>query len=233
MDLVSVILPTYNERVAIIPHIDAVATELQRLQIPFEIIVADDASPDGTGAAVSRYAEHHPQHKIILVERTQDHGLGLSIADGIRHATGSIIVGMDADGNHDPGTLGAILNGLQHAQLVVASRFVKNGGMATWYRYYPTLVINYCFYLLGMPILDNTSGYYAIKKKDLVALDLKKIYYGYGDYHLRLVHYANKAKYKILEVSTIYKERLGGASKSQLLRMLWSYSKEIIRLRGG
>ncbi len=231
MDTVSVILPTYNERTAIISLLKRLHTEFHKLHQPYEVIVCDDCSQDGTADLVSSYANKHRDRVVRVIRRTQKPGLAFSIADGIRAATGPIIIGMDADGNHDPATIPSLLSHIQEAQLVVASRFIKGGGMSQKIRYYPTFLLNLFFSIVGMPVLDSTSGYYACRKSDLMRLNLPSIYYGYGDYHLRLVHYAKKKKYIILEVPTRYGNRIGGVSKSRLFSMLISYTKEVMRLQ--
>lgn len=231
MDYISVILPTFNEREAIVPHAQHVSKVLTKAGYKHEVLVVDDDSPDGTAKVVAEAGKKNKNIKIKV--RTKNHGLGLSIGDGVRAAKGNIIVGMDADGNHDPNDLPNLLANLQgHTKLVVASRFAGDGGMKGW-RMIPTFLFNAMFRLFGLPIWDNTSGYYAVHKDDLEKLGLKKIYYGYGDYHLRLVFYAAKAGWKIVEVPTTYQARLGGVSKSKLAKMALSYTKEAYRLRFG
>jgi len=189
----------------------------------------DDNSTDNTAVYVRKLQKSLPHLHIIV--RKKNRGLGSSIKDGILASQGSIIVGMDADFNHDPNTLPFLLQTLQTCDLVVASRFKKGGGMADGIRMLPTFLFNGFFRILGMPIWDNTSGYYAIRKKTLLNLGLDRIYYGYGDYHLRLVAFAHKTKLQITEVPTYYKKRLGGVSKSKFLNMIVSYTKEVFRLR--
>lgn len=231
MDFVSVILPTFNEREAIVPHAEHVSKVLAKAGYKHEVLVVDDDSPDGT-AEVVRKAGTKNQNIRVLV-RKKDHGLGLSIGDGVRKARGNIIIGMDADGNHDPEDMPNMLKHLQgETKLVIASRFKGNGGMSGWRRL-PTFLFNAMFRLFGLPIWDNTSGYYAVHKTDLVQLGLERIYYGYGDYHLRLVFYAAQAGWKMVEVPTTYQARLGGQSKSKLLQMAIEYTKEAWRLRFG
>lgn len=195
------------------------------------MLVIDDNSPDGTAEAVRQLGTKYPQVKVIV--RTKDRGLGLSIGRGVEESQGNIIVGMDADGNHDPEDLPVLLKNLRgETRLVVASRFAGDGGMKGW-RMLPTFLFNAMFRLFGLPIWDNTSGYYAVRKDDLVTLGPKRIYYGYGDYHLRLVFYAAQAGWKMVEVPTTYQARLGGQSKSKLLNMAVEYTKEAYRLRFG
>lgn len=228
---ISIILPTYNEREAIVPLIKRIIKPLETGGYSYEIVVVDDNSPDGTGSVVAAMGKQNPGVRVIV--RTKDRGLGLSIGRGIREARGRIIVGMDADGNHDPEDLLKLLRALRgEVKLVVASRFMAEGGMKGW-RMGPTFLFNAMFRLFGLPIWDNTSGYYAVKRSDLVKLGLKRIYYGYGDYHLRLVYFAHKAGWNITEVSTQYQDRLGGQSKSKLIKMALEYTLEAFRLRFG
>jgi len=231
MDFVSVILPTYNEAEAIVPHAEHVSKVLSEAGYKHEVLVVDDDSPDGTAEIVRQAGKRNKNIKVLV--RTKNHGLGLSIGDGVRAAEGNIIIGMDADGNHDPSDMPNMLKHLTgETKLVVASRFKGSGGMSGW-RMLPTFLFNAMFRLFGLPIWDNTSGYYAVRKTDLEGLGLERIYYGYGDYHLRLVFYAAKAGWKTIEVPTTYQARLGGASKSKLLQMTVEYTKEAYRLRFG
>ncbi|MFH2085502.1 MAG: glycosyltransferase [bacterium] len=231
MDFVSVILPTFNEKDAIVPHALHVSKVLSKAGYMHEVLVVDDDSPDGTAEVVRKAGIRNKDIRIIV--RKQNHGLGLSIGDGVRKAQGNIIIGMDADGNHDPEDMPNMLKHLKDGtRLVVASRFKGEGGMKGW-RMLPTFLFNAMFRLFGLPIWDNTSGYYAVRKADLEQLGLKRIYYGYGDYHLRLVFYAKQAGWKTIEVPTHYQPRLGGVSKSKLVKMGITYTLEAWRLRFG
>lgn len=196
-----------------------------------EVLVVDDDSPDGTAQVVQELGTRNQNIRVLV--RKKNHGLGLSIGDGIRQARGNIIIGMDSDGNHDPGDMPNMLKQLKgEVKLVVASRFKGDGGMKGW-RMIPTFLFNAMFRLFGLPIWDNTSGYYAVRKTDIEKLGIKRIYYGYGDYHLRLVFYGARAGWKMLEVPTTYQPRLGGASKSKLWQMAIEYTREAYRLRFG
>lgn len=226
---VSVILPTYNESQAIVAHASHVSRVLTKAGFTHEVLVVDDDSPDGTAEIVKNQSKKNQNIKVIV--RKSNHGLGLSIGEGVMAAKGKIVVGMDADGNHDPKDLPNLIQNLRgDVKLVVASRFKGDGGMKGW-RMIPTFLFNAMFRLFGLPIWDNTSGYYAVRKADILRLGVKRIYYGYGDYHLRLVFYAAKAGWKMVEVPTTYQARLGGESKSKLGKMAIEYTKEAWRLR--
>lgn len=231
MEMISVILPTYNEKEAIVSHANHVSAVLTKAGYKHEVIVVDDDSPDGTAVVARKASQKNKNIKVTV--RKNNHGLGLSIGEGIRLAKGTIIIGMDSDGNHDPRDLPRMLKALtEPTKLVVASRFARNGGMAGW-RMIPTFLFNAMFRLWGLPIWDNTSGYYAVSKKDLISLGVERIYYGYGDYHLRLLWYAKENNWIIKEIPTTYQARIGGETKSKLSKMAVDYTREVMRLKRG
>lgn len=208
---------------------ECVSSVLKKTKETFEIIVVDDHSPDGTGDFVKNHAKTHPNIHVLI--RRKEPGLGKSIGEGIKRAKGDIIIGMDADFNHDPLTIKLLVDGLEKADLVVASRFMKKGGMEDTVRFLATYFFNKVTLLFGFPNTDNTSGFYAIKKQVIDTLGIDRIYYGYGDYHLRLVYFTKKHGYSILQVPTYYQQRKSGESKSKLIEMGIVYLKEIFRLR--
>lgn len=228
MPLISVIVPTYNEAQNIIPLLEKISKSLFPIKKTFEIIVVDDNSPDKTGDIVKKYSESHPLISVII--RRSDRGLGKSIGEGIRNAKGNIVVGMDADFNHNPETIPLLINGLEKADLVVASRFIKGGGMDDKKRFLLTLIFNKFCEIIGFPKTDNTSGFYAVKRRVLDKIGINNIYYGYGDYHLRLVYFVKKLKHSIAQVPSYYKERYSGQSKSKMMEMAIKYTQESLRL---
>lgn len=228
MSLISIIVPTYNEAQNIIPLLKKISKTLSLLAKKFEIIVVDDNSPDKTGEIVNKYTKINPLVSVII--RTKDRGLGKSIGAGIKKASGDIIVGMDADFNHDPKVIPVLVKGLEKSDLVVASRFIKGGGMQDKKRFIFTLLFNKFCETIGFPKTDNTSGFYSVRKKTLDKIGIDSIYYGYGDYHLRLVYFIKKLNYSIAQVPSYYKERYSGQSKSKMIEMAIKYTKEALRL---
>lgn len=224
---ISIILPSYNERENLVRLIPSLRTTIQRMhQGNAEIIVVDDNSPDGTATVLRRKFGN----SITLVVRKNARGLGSAILTGLRVATGERIIGMDADGNHDPRSIPSLLNGLCTADLVVGSRFVPGGGMNDPFRCVTSRWFNRWLSHIGFPVLDATSGYYAVRKNALAKLPLTTIYRGYGEYHMRLVWYAKKHGLRIGEIPVRYGNRRYGQSKSRLLIMLGTYTKTALRL---
>ena len=215
----TIIIPTYNERLNICLLIKKIINILKK---DFEIIVVDDNSPDKTAKEVKKCFKNKKEIKVFVRKKERD--LGSAILFGIKKTKGEIIVGMDADFNHPPELLPKLIKETEKFDFVVASRFIKGGGMEDKIRYFFTFIFN--FFLknfLGFPTMDNMSGFYAIKKEKLNLLPLKKIYYGYGEYHIRLVWYAKNMYFKIKEVPVFYPKRKFGKSKSNLIKMFFRY----------
>lgn len=228
--LVSIILPTFNEAENITPLLSQLIKVLSRICGPkFEIIVIDDNSPDQTFQKVQQFSTRH--HQIRGYRHPGPPELGDSILTGIKQARGQFIIGMDADFNHDPVVIRQLLKTLRKTNLVIASRFIPGGGMADKWRYLTSLAFNLLLRIgFGFPILDNTSGFYAIRRSDLLMLQPDQIYRGYGEYHLRLLAFAQKSKYLIAEVPVFYQNRIKGESKSNFIKMIPIYLKTAYHL---
>lgn len=224
----SIILPTYNEAETIVQTVRTIQKVCQKQS--YEIIIVDDHSPDGTARLIGKNFSGNPV--IRPLTNPGKRSLGLSILYGIKHSRGDIIVGMDADGNHDPALIPPLIKKLQDADLVVASRFLSGGGMKDIKKYINSFLYNKMLrIMLGFPLADNTSGYYAIRRHTLLSLRPSAMYYGYGEYHLRLVWRAFKKELTIVEIPVYYGDRGGGRSKSHALPMAYSYFMTALKLR--
>lgn len=240
---VSVVLPTYNERDNICDLIDAIWQELEPLGWRFEVLVVDDNSPDGTAEVVrTRFAAvegcmpdvaSKPQ-SVRLCVRTADKGLAKSIRHGLEIARGQTLVVMDTDFNHDPAMIPQMVDLLRYYDLVIGSRFVMRGGMEDMLRYRFSLFYNvFIRALLHTQIQDNLSGFFAVRRDRLLQLQplFPRIFYGYGDYFIRLLLTAWRSNWKILEVPVFYILRRHGASKTGFWRIFRDYTAAVLRLR--
>ena len=225
----SVILPTYNEAGNIIALIKEIASVLKTAKLKGEIIVVDDDSSDGTAKLVVQN-----YHKVEVIVRKKDRGLAKSILEGIRKSSGNIVLVMDTDFNHDPKEIPKLVAELNHSDLVIGSRYIKGGGMENRVRYWLSYLFNiYIRILLGSPAHDNLSGYFAAKRLAMLRLPQERIFYGFGDYFIRLIYYYHMNKARITEVPVYYKNRSYGASKSRFLRLFMSYTYYTLKLRFG
>jgi dolichol-phosphate mannosyltransferase len=224
-------LPTYNEKENIGDLIQTILDVLSPLPIKVQIIVVDDNSPDGTADVVRKRFSAQPEVSLIL--RKEERGLATAIAKGIDQSKANIIAVMDTDFNHNPKDLAKLLEQIPEADMVIGSRYISGGGMKTSrLRYLGSWVFNIFIRLvLGSPVKDNLSGFIVIKKKLLAQLKNRSIFYGYGDYCIRLIHFARKAGFVIREVPVIYEFRLGGESKTDFVKYVVSYVKTTLVLR--
>jgi dolichol-phosphate mannosyltransferase len=221
---VSIILPTYCERGNIGDLIDAI--EAVSLPNPWEteIIVVDDNSPDGTAELVQKRQTQAPVDIHCFI-RTDERGLATAIRFGIQHCTGDVIVVMDTDFNHDPQMIPQMVKLLEFYDLVIGSRFVMGGGMEDRQRYFYSLVYNlFVRMTLRLQIQDNLSGFFAIRREKLLAMNQTKIFRGYGEYFIRLLFAARRSGYHMLEVPVFYILRRHGESKSRFWSMVRDYT---------
>ena len=226
---ISVVIPTFNEKGNASRLVSRLLYLGKKNLIDVEVIVVDDDSQDKTGERLKSKFKSNRRVKVFI--RKSERGLSSAILHGIKKTRGDIIVGMDADFNHDPDLLPTLVNNLQRSELAVASRLAKGGGMQDLSRILPTYVFNsFLKWVLSFPTMDNMSGYYAIRRRHLFALPLKQIYRGYGEYHLRLLYLAKKAGLRIAEIPYYSPLRTRGKSKSKLVNMFFDYLKVAFRL---
>lgn len=243
---VSVVLPTYNERDNICDLIDAIQRELEPTGLAYEMLVMDDSSPDGTAVTVrERYGlrsldEHNATGsvsqcgRVRVHVRTHDRGLAQSIRDGLERADGATLVVMDTDFNHDPAMIPQMVDLLRYYELVIGSRYVMRGGMEDTTRQWLSMFYNmFIRFFLNTQIHDNLSGYFAVRRTRLLELTPKfdKIFYGYGDYFIRLLLLAWRNGWTILEVPVFYILRRHGDSKTGFWRVFRRYTAAVLRLR--
>ncbi len=228
---ISVILPTYCERDNIGNLISAIETSLLPLGRELEILVVDDNSPDGTAEAVRAHPPR-PGVEVKCFVREQERGLATAIRCGIQQSDGDRIVVMDTDFNHSPTNIPQMVKLLDEYDLVIGSRFVTGGGMEDRKRYFFSLVYNWFIQLvLWHGIHDSLSGFFAMRRASLLALDLGGIFRGYGEYFIRLTYLAFRWKLKIIEVPVFYTLRQHGFSKSRFGSMLRDYTLTALSIR--
>jgi dolichol-phosphate mannosyltransferase len=124
-----VVLPTYNEAENVLPLGADVLAQDARL----DVLVVDDASPDGTGDLVETARRSEP--RLHLLRRPGKLGLGTAYLDGFRHGLErgyDRVLTMDCDYSHHPRYLPHMLEVADQADLVIGSRYVAGGGVANW-----------------------------------------------------------------------------------------------------
>jgi len=228
--MVSVVLPTYNEREGIGELVAEILAVAGAAALPVEVLVVDDDSPDGTAAHVQTAFRGEPAVRVIV--RRDARGLASAIHRGITEARGDVVVLMDSDGNHDPALLPLMVRCAQDFDVVIGSRYVLGGGMLTsQFRYWASYAFNVLIrVMLRLNIHDNLSGYLAFRPALLRGLAPETIFYGYGDYAIRLLHAVVRRGARVLEIPTVYRFRKGGESKTEFSKYLWTYLGSVCRL---
>jgi len=229
MQRVSIILPTYNEVGNIVDLVRSILTVVPP-QFAAEVIVVDDNSPDGTYMKVRDTFADNPQ--VVAILRTQDRGFAKSIRTGLEVATGERIIIMDSDLTHDPIEIPRLLHVGEVYDVVSGSRFCPGGRMSDTGHYVASMVYNWVLRIfLRTQVQDNLGGYYTARRADLLKLPLNEIFYGYGEYYFRLLHFAQRYGMSIVEIPAQYLPRGSGTSQSNWMRMIFSYAAAAIQLK--
>lgn len=228
---VSVILPTYNERENIVSLVGSLSEQMLAHAFDYEIVIVDDNSPDGTAEVVRAHCGTVVPVKLIV--RKDKRGLATAIKAGVRAATGDVILIMDADFSHDPRDALKLVSQVWEYDIVNGSRFLKGGGfeVRTVGRVMSLLINRFLRLVLHLDTTDNTMGFLAIKRSLLTRLDVDAIFYGYGDFHFRLMYYAARNGATFVEVPVVYKPRRAGKGKTRMLKDGWGYVVTALRLR--
>ena len=221
---VLVVLPTYNES----QNLERVVAGVRHFG--HDVLVVDDASPDGTGEIADRLAAADPGVRVL--HRPSKLGLGSAYEDAFRIglADGAgLFVEMDADGSHLARDLGSIVEAARGSGgLAIGSRYIRGGEIVGWpaHRWLLSWAANvYTRVLLGLSTRDCTSGFrcYTRELLNLIGLD-EVMSQGYS-FQIEMVHRTKRLGYPIVEVPIRFEDRVAGASKvsrGEVRRALWT-----------
>ena len=211
---VLVVVPTYNEA----PNIDRMITSLRDALPDAEILVVDDASPDGTAKIVTETAER--LGKVSLLERPAKDGLGSAYRAGFAWGLErgfDALVEIDADFSHDPVSLPRLLEAAaKGADVVIGSRYVEGGSIPNWkwHRHLLSRSGNeYASLMLGLKVADATAGFRVYRATALRAIDFETVRAdGYG-FQIEMTYRSRLAGQSIAEVPIAFVDREFGESK--------------------
>lgn len=210
-----VIIPTYNEYL----NIQDLINRIFALEIPFDVLVVDDDSPDGTGVAVRKMQEQFSG--LHLITRENKSGLGTAYIRGFQFALEhdyQYIFQMDADFSHNPGDL--IRMYLTCAEegfdLCIGSRYITGVNVVNWpigrvlLSYFASIYVRF---ITSLSIRDTTAGFKCYKRKVLESIDLNKIrFVGYA-FQIEMKFATWKQGFNIKEIPIIFTDRTRGESK--------------------
>lgn len=224
---ISVVLPAYNERENLEKLVPEIAKTLDGKL--FEIIVVDDNSPDGTSEAMNKLKESISELQLIV--RKTNKGFANSIREGLEKSSGDILIVMDSDFNHKPEYLPLMIENLKFFDCVSASRFLYGGKMESSGRQILSWLFNiFVRIMTGGKVTDSLYGYFSIKRKSLNKVNFDDIFWGYGDYCIRLMYFLQKHKVNILQFPALNGNRVHGIGNTRFIWVFLVYFKAVVRL---
>lgn len=212
-----VIIPTYNEKENIASMLESVLS----LSVPFDVLIVDDGSPDGTADIVKDYQKRFPD-RIHLLERQGKQGLGTAYIAGFRFALDKnydFIFEMDCDFSHNPEDLPKLLSACSEngADVSVGSRYVNHlVNVVNWpmgrvlLSYFASMYVRI---VTGMKIMDTTAGFVCYKRQVLQTMELDKIRFKGYAFQIEMKFTALKCGFMIQEIPIIFTDRSKGESK--------------------
>jgi len=213
---VSLVIPTYNEKANIAPLVDAVRSALG--DIPWEIIIVDDDSPDQTFAEVSRLAREEP--RLRCLRRVGRRGLSSAVIEGALVANGSAVAVMDADFQHDERILKQMYEKLTStgADIVVATRYAEGGGIGEWDATRAKMsdfATRMAGMLVGNQTSDPMSGFFMVRREIFASVIYDLSQQGYKI--LLDIISSSHTPLKIEEVPYVFRTRQEGESKISVM----------------
>ncbi|KAG6545971.1 hypothetical protein Mapa_012632 [Marchantia paleacea] len=215
--LYSILIPTYNERLNIALLCYLLFKTLNDLDVDFEVIVVDDASPDGTQDVVKQLQQIYGDDKILLRPRAAKLGLGTAYVHGLQHASGDYIFIMDADLSHHPKYLPSFIRKQldTNADIVTGTRYLKGGGVHGWdlRRKLTSRGANVLAHTLLWPHVSDLTGSFRLYKKPVLEELVKScVSKGYV-FQMEMIVRATRKGYYIAEVPITFVDRVYGTSK--------------------
>ncbi len=220
-----VIIPTYNE----LENMQALLPALMQLNEKFDVLVADDSSPDKTADFVAEFAKKNSRVHLLL--RKQKNGLGQAYIAGFKWGLQNnydAIIEMDADFSHRPEDLIIILQALETEDVVIGSRYVPGGQTVNWGLIRKMISRGggiYSRMILGYPVQDWTGGFNGWKAQVLKDIGLDTIRSNGYSFQIELKYKAQKQGYKVKEVPIIFEDRRVGQSKMSLKIVIEAFYK--------
>jgi dolichol-phosphate mannosyltransferase len=209
-----VIIPTFNERDNLPRIVPAVLAQDPRL----EVLIVDDASPDGSGEIADKLANSSP--RVHVLHRPGKLGLGTAYITGFRWGIArqyDVLFEMDADFSHDPAHLPQFLSAIERFDLVLGSRYLEGRvTVANWpitrllLSYFANL---YARLVTGLPVADSTGGFKCFRREVLECIELDQVESSGYAFQIEMSFRTWKKGFRIGEIPIVFVDRNLGESK--------------------
>jgi len=213
----SILLPTYNERENL-PIIVWLIVKYLDEKYPFEIIIIDDGSPDGTLEVAKDLQRIYGEEKIVLAPREKKLGLGTAYIHGIKHASGNFVIIMDADLSHHPKFIEKMiaLQSEKNYDVVSGTRYSgKEAGVYGWdlKRKIISRGANLLTQIMLRPNASDLTGSFRLYKKSVLQTLVEScVSKGYV-FQMEMIVRARQNGFTIGEVPISFVDRVYGESK--------------------
>jgi dolichol-phosphate mannosyltransferase len=231
----TVVVPTYNEA----ENLPRLATELFGLPLAhLELIVVDDASPDGTGQIAGELAGEYPG-QVHLLGRPGKLGLGTAYVAGFRLALeqgADFVLQMDADFQHSPADVPRLLSAMEEHDVAVGSRYAPGGHLAAQWSLRRRLLSwggnAYTRMVTGLRVQDTTAGFKCFRRRVLETLNLEAIRSNGYAFQIEMALRCQRAGFRVTELPIYFRERTRGEAKMSW-RIIWEAAWRVWELRFG
>src|SRR5581483_4354873 len=226
----TVVIPTYNE----IDNLRAISTSLLNLPVTkLDILIVDDASPDGSGALADELSREFAP-RLSVLHRPAKAGLGTAYIEGFTLALqreADYIVQMDADFSHSPDYIPQFLNRIDKYDVVVGSRYVPGGKLDerwSFWRYLLSWWANsiYVRLILGLRVRDATAGFKLWRRSALEKINIHQVRANSYVFQVEMAYLAERNGLRILEYPIYFEDRRIGKSKMSP-RVKWEAASHV------
>lgn len=223
MGSVSLVLPVFNEVRGIVHVVDEVVLALASLDAPWEVVLVDDGSTDGSAERLDECARSHPHVRVLRFERNR--GYGAAVRAGFEASRMDVVGFMDSDGQFEPHDVLELLARVADADVVVGLRERRADGRARW-----ALSRAYNFAVgrvLRIAVADVNCGLKLIRRDALARLSLESTGYAFS---AELLAQAAMTGLRVHEVEVAHRSRHAGRSKVNVRGVAQSI-REVLSLR--
>jgi dolichol-phosphate mannosyltransferase len=227
---VLIVIPTYNEK----KNIQSLYRKIRQYVRDAQLLIVDDGSPDGTGAVADRLAKR--DSLVHVLHRPRKMGLGTAYVTGFQYALKkkySLVLAMDADLSHDPANIPIMIDLMKDYDLVIGSRYVKDGGMVNWGlgRFLISKFANgFLKFVLNIRQKDCSGGYKCYRSDLLKGIRLERIFSKGYAFQVEILYRALRLDAKIVEIPIIFVNRHEGESKLNLSELI-NFAGTVFKLR--
>jgi dolichol-phosphate mannosyltransferase len=224
----ALIVPTLNEEQNIGELLDRARRALDPCGIPFEIVVVDDDSRDGTALAVS--AVGHEDPRVRLMVRKGERGLSGAVLDGWRTTNADVLGVIDADLQHPPELLPELYRAIAGGcDLAIGSRYTCGGGIGDWNAVRKLLSstaiwATWPLQKRGARAKDPMSGFFLVRRSCVEGVAFQR-----AGFKLLLDILIRSRIQSVKEIPIVFGLRTGGESKAGL-KVGWDYARLLARL---